>query len=98
MQSELDGEHPDLRIALLGVNGVGYESGLPQIVAGRVIPLLQDTADVDAWARWEVTWRDVVILDRDGAPVGVFNLTEHDLSQMGEYEALKGMLLDLAMM
>ncbi|WAS95313.1 hypothetical protein [Nannocystis punicea] len=71
---------------------------MPQIVAGRVIPLLQDVADVDAWARWEVVYRDVVILDRDGAPVGVFNLTEHDLSRMGEYEALKGMLLDAAEM
>jgi hypothetical protein len=31
-------------------------------------------------------------------PVGVFNLTEHDLSQMGEYTTLKGMLLDAAML
>ncbi|PCC68692.1 hypothetical protein SAMN02745121_05368 [Nannocystis exedens] len=68
------------------------------MVAGRSIPLLQDVGEVDAWARWEVVYRDVVILDRDGAPVGVFNLTEHDLAQMGEYEALKGMLLDAARM
>ncbi|WP_096326998.1 hypothetical protein [Nannocystis exedens] len=71
---------------------------MPQMVAGRSIPLLQDVGEVDAWARWEVVYRDVVILDRDGAPVGVFNLTEHDLAQMGEYEALKGMLLDAARM
>ena len=51
-------------------------------------------AEVDAWTQWEVVYRDVIILDRDGAPVGVFNLTEHDLSMMGEYAALKGLLLD----
>ncbi|MFY0540928.1 hypothetical protein [Nannocystis pusilla] len=95
---ELNGAFPDLGIELLGVNGSGYESGIPQMTSGRFIPLLQDVAEVDAWTQWEVVYRDVIILDRDGAPVGVFNLTEHDLSMMGEYEALKGMLLDVAMM
>ena len=68
------------------------------MVAGRVIPFLQDVKDVNAWRKWEVVYRDVIILDRDGVPVGVFNLTEHDLSMMGEYETLKGMLLDVAEM
>ena len=95
---ELNGEFPDLGIALLGVNGAGFESGIPQMVSERFIPLLQDVVEVDAWTQWEVVYRDVIILDRDGAPVGVFNLTEHDLSMMGEYEALKGLLLDVAMM
>ncbi|MDC0666658.1 hypothetical protein [Nannocystis radixulma] len=95
---ELNGEFPDLGIELLGVNGVGLETGVPQMVAGRFIPLLQDVAEVDAWTQWEVVYRDVIILDRDGVPVGVFNLTEHDLSMMGEYESLKGMLIDFAMM
>lgn len=80
------------------MNGIGYESAIPQMAGGRKIPLLQDVAEVDAWTQWEVVYRDVIILDRDGAPVGVFNLTEHDLSMMGEYAALKGLLLDLAMM
>jgi len=95
---DLNGEFPDLGIELLGINGIGLESGVPQMVTGRFIPLLQDVAEVDAWTQWEVVYRDVIILDRDGVPVGVFNLTEHDLSMMGEYEALKGMLLDVAMM
>jgi len=87
-----------LGIALLGVNERGHESGVPEMVAGRVIPLLQDVKKVNAWREWEVTYRDVIILDRDGVPVGVFNLTEHDLASMGEYETLKGMLLDVAEM
>lgn len=98
MQLELNGEFPALGIELLGVNGSGYESGIPQMVNGRFIPLLQDVPEVDAWTQWEVAYRDVIILDREGVPVGVFNLTEHDLSMMGEYEALKGLLIDVAEM
>jgi hypothetical protein len=66
------------------------------MVSGRFIPLLQDTAEVDAWTAWQVEYRDVIILDRDNIPVGVFNLTDHDLSMMGEYETLKGILIDAA--
>jgi hypothetical protein len=98
MQLELDATVPDLGIALLGVNGAGYESGTAEMVAERVIPLLQDLAEVDAWGQWSVVYRDVIVLDREGAPAFVFNLTEHDLSIMGEYEALKGMLIDVASM
>jgi hypothetical protein len=98
MQGEIDAEFPDLGVALLGVNGAGFESGVPLMVDGRVIPLLQDTAADDVWTAWGVEYRDVIVLDRDNVPVGVFNLTDHDLSQMGEFAALKGMLLDAAML
>jgi len=96
MQGELDAELPELQIRLLGVNGAGHESGVPSMIDGRVIPLLQDTVEVDAWNDWEVVYRDVIILDRDNVPVGVFNLTENDLSNMGDYTALKTMLIDVA--
>jgi len=96
MQGELDGEFPELPIHLLGVNGAGHESGVPSMIDGRVIPLLQDTAEADAWSDWQVVYRDVIILDRDNVPVGVFNLTENDLSNMADYTALKTMLIDAA--
>jgi len=96
MQGELDAEVPDLKIRLLGVNGAGHESGVATMISGRTIPLLQDTAEADVWAAWAVTYRDVIILDRENAPVGVYNLTEHDLSNMGDYVALKGMLIAAA--
>ena len=97
MQFELNSEVPELKIKLLGVNGAGFETGVPQMITGRFIPLLQDTAQVNAWQQWAVTYRDGIILDRANIPVGVFNLTEHDLSDMGDYITLKGMLLDAAM-
>jgi hypothetical protein len=96
MQGELDGEVPELGIHLLGVNGAGHESGVAAMIAGRTIPLLQDTAEDDVWGAWAVVYRDVVILDRDNAPVGVFNLTENDLSNMADYTALKTTLIDAA--
>lgn len=97
MQGELDAEHPELGISLVGVNGAGFESGVPLMVEGRTIPLLQDTVEADVWTAWAVEYRDVILLDRENVPVGVFNLTEHDLAQMGEFAALKGMLIDAAM-
>jgi hypothetical protein len=96
MQIELDGSVPELGIDLIGVNGAGFETGVPEMINGRFIPLLQDTVEVDAWSLWQVEYRDVIILDRDNVPVGVFNLTTHDLSDMGDYVTLKGMLIDAA--
>lgn len=96
MQAELDAEVPELQIALLGINGAGYEGGVPAMVEQREIPLLQDTAAVDAWSLWRIEYRDVVILGRDNVPVGVFNLTANDLAGMGAYATLKGMLIDAA--
>jgi hypothetical protein len=97
MQQELASEHPELAIGLLGVNGDGHESGALLMADGRDIPLLQDTAAVDAWGAWSVTYRDVVILDADNQVFGVFNLTEHDLADATHYATLKQMMLDAAM-
>jgi hypothetical protein len=96
MQNEIETEHPELEIALLAVNGVGAESGVDGMSEGRDIPLLQDTAAQDAWGAWAVTYRDVVVLDRDNRVFGVFNLTEHDLANETHYATLKQMLVDAA--
>lgn len=96
MQGELDVDVPELGIHLLGINGAGHESGVAAMIDGRVIPLLQDTAEADVWGAWEVVYRDVIILDRENIPVGVFNLTEHDLGNMADYTALKTTLLEAA--
>tara|TARA_B100000029_G_scaffold28139_1_gene27370 strand:- start:115 stop:333 length:219 start_codon:yes stop_codon:yes gene_type:complete len=65
---------------------------------GRDLPLLQDTIEANWWGHWEVEWRDVVILDREGEIVGIFNLTLHDLREEVEYQLLKSMLLEAALM
>jgi hypothetical protein len=63
---------------------------------GRDIPWLQDTEEANWWGSWDITWRDVVILDRDGNQADVVNLLEHDLEDTEEYAAFKALLLDVA--
>jgi len=83
-------------VKILGVDAVGLESGNADMTSGRVLPWLQDTPSEDVWAKWHVTYRDVVLLDADGYRVGVYNLTEHDLADSANYAALEQRLVDAA--
>jgi len=96
MQAELRVGDDALEIRILGVNGVGYESANETICDGRSIPWLQDEADVEVWDLWEVAYRDVILLDDENRPVGVYNLTTNDLGNPGNYAALRQMLIDAA--
>lgn len=60
------------------------------------LPLLQDTEEVGAWTAWDVTWRDVVILDDENVPVATVNVTSQDLGTPEGYAALKELLLEVA--
>ena len=81
---------------LFGVNVVGDEAWTAEAVAGRTIPYLQDVPAVDAWGSWQVTWRDVIVLDADNRVVRVYNLTDHDLGNPVNYAELRAILLDAA--
>ena len=95
MQAEIDAG-PPVAVAILGVNAPDAVSGVPDAVAGRTIPLLQDEDAVDAAGLWDVTPRDVVVLDPSGRAYAVYNLTQHDLAVPANYAALKQLLLDAA--
>ncbi len=102
MQDDLDTSYPQLDIQILGVNGAGLESGNASITSGRDIPWLQDVdADhdglSDVWVDWSVNYRDVVILDAENVQVGVFNLTTHDLGSSQNYNTLRQMFVDAAL-
>lgn len=88
--------NPATRVRILGVNAVGAESENGLMTLGRDLPWLQDVPAQDVWTLWDVEYRDVVILDGLNRPVGVFNLTVHDLAIPAEYAALRQMLLDAA--
>jgi len=96
MQGELDSADSSRTIHILGVNLAGLESGNPTIVAGRTIPWLQDTSAQDVWGKWGVTWRDVVILDRENRRFAVYNLTNNDLATPANYDSLKTLLTEAA--
>ena len=97
MQNELINERPELAINLLGVNKSTESSGNSIINDNnRSIPWLQDRPDVNAWSSWEVTRRDVIILDPHNQIVAVFNCTAKNLSDTDNYNELKAILIDLA--
>jgi hypothetical protein len=103
LQGELQATYPSLRIWLLGINERGQEAGNAATTAGRDLPWLQDVdtngnslSDV-ARDLWDVTFRDVVILDGDNTQVGAYNLDDHNLAEPENYATLREMLVDAAM-
>ena len=92
MQSQIAEEEWPVEVRLLGVNGIGHESGNEQTCEGRSLPWLQDVPDEDVWTSWQISYRDVVILDGMNVPVTVYNLTEHDLGNPANYAELKSIL------
>ena len=92
MQAEILAAKPDSQIRVGGVNAVDSESANALITADRVLPWLQDVEAVDAWSSWDVTNRDVVVVDADNAKVAVYNLTVHDLGVPANYAELLAIL------
>lgn len=102
LQQDLRDAYPALRIELLGVNERGQEPGNPSATAGRTLPWLQDVdansdGKSDIFTSWQVSLRDVVILDGSNAKVSVYNLNSHDLANAANLATLRGMLVDAAM-
>jgi hypothetical protein len=96
MQSQIDKLDWPANVNILGVNEAGHESGNAINCDGRVIPWLQDRPDEDAWRKWNITFRDVVILDPDNAPVAVYNLSTYNLSVTANYDSLLSLLRQIA--
>ena len=103
LQTELQTTYSLLRIQLLGINQRGQEPGNEATTEGRGLPWLQDV-DTDgnylsdvARDLWDLTYRDLVILDGDNTQVGVFNLDDHNLADSENYATLREMLVDAAM-
>ncbi len=102
MQQDLQSAYPALRVRLVGINERGQEPGNANTTAGRTLPWLQDVdangdSISDTFNLWQVTFRDVVILDGANVRVGVYNLTTHDLAIPSNYDTLRQMLVDAAM-
>jgi hypothetical protein len=79
---------------ILGVNGIGFESANSLMTEGRSLPWLQDVQSVDLWTNWNVSYRDVIIFDKNGLRRSVYNLSSNDLSNPANQQTLKTMLLD----
>jgi hypothetical protein len=95
---ELDGERTAFNIEILGINRIGSAPFNALAVAGRILPWLQDTSEAQVWTRWNIQYRDVLILGPNNEPSGVYNLTSHDLAEPANREVLKSMLRSAARM
>lgn len=104
MQAEIDSiraAHPSARlialpvVRILGINAAGAEAGNDGMTAGRSLPWLQDTDSQDVWGKWDVTWRDVFILDQNNRHIDTYNLTQHNLADSTNYATLRAKLLNL---
>ena len=93
LQQELETTYPVLRIQLLGVNALGQEAGNGPTTDGRELPWLQDVdtnqdGRSDAGTLWNVSYRDVYILDGANVQVAAFDVESKDLGQPANYAAL----------
>lgn len=85
-----------MRVEILGINEPS-QAPYNHLVAQslNVLPWLQDTTQQDLWGKWQIAYRDVLVLDSFNRPVLKDNLTQHDLGQVQNYNALKNALLQL---
>lgn len=78
------------------MNRTSDASGNPTISAERVLPWIQDTEQDDVWEQWNVTYRDVFIVNGAGELAGVYNLSINDLAVQDNSLALAQMIADTA--
>ncbi len=102
LQDDLERNFPSSDIAILGVNEHGQQSANDVITAKSDVPWLQDVDDnqnnvSDVWYdRWQITYRDVWLVDEANELASVFNLTSHDLANPANYNALRQMVVETA--
>ena len=96
MQKDIEAETWSTTVQIHGVNAAGLESGNAVTCQGRTTPWLQDTAAAQVYQKWEVTYRDVIIVNQDNEAVAAYNLTSHNLAVQANYDELKALLQQAA--
>jgi hypothetical protein len=82
-----------LDLQILGVSQWPWDRYHELMYGGRSLPWLKETRPDSVWHRWDINYRDVVILDVENVPIAVFNLSSHNLRDRVEYDSLKTLLL-----
>jgi len=96
MQREIAAEKWATTVQIHGVNAAGLESGNAAMCQGRITPWLQDTATAQVYQKWEVTYRDVIIVNQRNEAIAAYNLTSHNLAIQDNYNELKALLQQTA--
>ncbi len=95
MQKEINAAPAKVAIQIVGVNQDQHQSGSPAFTMNRDLPWLDEGPMDQVWQAWNVSYRDVVILDDENRTVAVYNLTVNDLSDPAKYAELKTLLLSI---
>ncbi|MBA62777.1 MAG: hypothetical protein CMJ76_10480 [Planctomycetaceae bacterium] len=98
LQNDLDTNHTDLGVEIVGINLAERESGNTSITAGVDLPWLQDIdsdgdGNSDVWNDWGAQLRDVMIVDEQNQLVETINLTLNDLAESTNYDSLKAKII-----
>ena len=80
----------------MGVSQWPWDRDHSLMYGGRSLPWLKEVQADSVWHRWDVNYRDVIILDSENVPVGVFNLSRHNLRDQVEYDTLRDLLIEKA--
>ena len=96
MQQELDALDLPIDVQIIGINEAGYESGNNAMTDGRDLPWLQDTDEAQVWEGWDVTFRDVVLVDARNQEIARFNVTSNSLASDANYDALLELFVEAA--
>ncbi|MEC9096608.1 MAG: redoxin domain-containing protein, partial [Planctomycetota bacterium] len=98
LQEDLDTNHADIGVEIIGINLADRESGNASITAGVDLPWLQDVdsdadGNSDTWHAWGAQLRDVMIVDEQNQLIETINLTLNDLAEPANYDSLKGKIV-----
>jgi hypothetical protein len=85
-----------VNVEILGVNWNASAADNDLITSLTRLPWLQDTLTNSVWDLWQVTYRDVRILDSQNHLFAVYNLTQHDLASAANRATLRQLFLDAA--
>lgn len=69
----------DLRVDVLGVNRIDQAAFNDAVINERRLVWIQDNEMARLWDSWEVTYRDVMIVDASNELIAVYNLTMNSL-------------------
>ena len=98
LQQDLDTNHADLGVEIVGINLADRDSGNATITSGTDLPWLQDAdndgdGNSDVWHEWGAQLRDVMIVDEENQLIETINLTLNDLADSENYDSLKAKIL-----
>lgn len=79
MHEELRDELQSDMVEILAVNEIGYDNFEYVDTVSSQLPWVQDVEEVNAWDLWEITYRDLVILDQDNIFLTTYNLTDNPM-------------------